>query len=99
MQARRARSYWNAGIGPLTLASCLALAGGIACNGSVGEDPPRDEPSTNDVPKTPAANGGSPTPTPGPKPIAPQPVGPYTGVVGTTDVSILYPMPVLGQST
>jgi hypothetical protein len=32
--------------------------------------------------------------TPAPKPV----VGPYTGSVGTTDVSILYPMPNVGES-
>lgn len=30
-------------------------------------------------------------------PIPPQPKGPYTGRVGTTDVSILYPLPAAGE--
>ena len=66
---------------------CLAIAAG-ACGGAAhapsgDTSPPSLEPAadTTPSPATPA--------TPAPK----YPVGPYTGAVATTDVSILYPLP------
>lgn len=66
---------------------CLAIAagacGGVAHAPSGDTSPPSLDPAadTTPSPATPA--------TPAPK----YPVGPYTGAVATTDVSILYPLP------
>jgi hypothetical protein len=80
----------------LSFVAILALAIS-ACGGSTTVDPifrPDGQPAGNgtDQPKP-----NDPPGTKDPAPVAP--IGPYTGVVGTTDVSILYPMPVKGQST
>ncbi len=71
----------------------LVAAAAAAC----GVTEPGSGPATN----PPAEGPGVDAPAgPGTKKpvIPPQPVGPYTGVVGTTDVSILYPLPLAGAS-
>ncbi|MBS2016431.1 MAG: hypothetical protein JST00_26335 [Deltaproteobacteria bacterium] len=85
-----------------TALSVLALVSAAACGGaaempSTGSPPslgtPIDPPSTS-----PAGPGTGPT-TPSKPPIPAQPTGPYSGLVGTTDVSILYPLPSSGEVT
>lgn len=69
------------------LLAALAVA---ACGGSIGVDPitrAGDAPPTGSEKKSEEA----------PEPVAP--ITPYTGDVGTNDVSILYPMPAAGEST
>src|SRR5690349_14307115 len=61
------------------------------CDGAVAVDPigaPAADPSE---PTTSTAGGGQ-----GSQPVVPQPVAPYTASVATTDVSILYPLPLAG---
>ena len=72
----------------LALVAAVAAA---ACGGTVAVDPIGASGSPADE-KTPSDTGGAVTPTPK------APVGPYTGLVHTTDVSILYPLPTSGGS-
>lgn len=44
------------------------------------------------------SSGGAPGSSGTTTPIPPQPKGPYAGLVGTTDVSILYPLPGAGET-
>ncbi len=44
-----------------------------------------------------SGSSGASSGSSGTTPIPPQPKGPYTGLVGTTDVSILYPLPGAGE--
>lgn len=70
--------------------SALALA--VACGGAAAVDPigaPADGGAAAAI-----EAGTSPDPGVTPTPATPtMPTGPYTGLVGTTDVSILYPLP------
>jgi hypothetical protein len=80
----------------LPFVSLLVGLVAAACGGSIGVDPITGGPGTGPG----DANGGT-TPTqtndePAPDPVAP--TTPYTGDVGTNDVSILYPMPAAGES-
>lgn len=73
--------------------SLLAAVTLAACGGSIGVDPITGGPSS--------APSGEEDPArtndaPAPDPVAP--VAPYTGDVGTNDVSILYPLPGPGAS-
>lgn len=73
--------------------SLLAALSIAACGGSIGVDPITRG--------TDAPPGGSKDST-GTTPVTPEPeapITPYTGDVGTNDVSILYPMPAAGEST
>jgi hypothetical protein len=73
------------------LLSTLALAtacGGIAPSSPSDPSPPASTPPTGMGPVP--SGTGSPASQPTPK----YPIGPYTGIVATTDVSILYPLPV-----
>ncbi len=75
------------------LLSAIVVLALSACGGSTAVDPifrPEGQGGENGSTNAPPAGND-------PAPIAP--IGPYTGLVGTTDVSILYPMPLLGQST
>ncbi len=81
---------------PSLLAS-LALAHALAC-GTVTVEPIGAGPTTDAGAGTDSAVLDAGTPDSGPS-IPPVPVGPYTGIVGTTDVSILYPLPIAGAST
>ena len=72
----------------------VAAAAYGACGGTTALDPivgpaASGEPGATPVPGTPG------TPPPGTTEPLP-PTGPYTGLVGTTDVSILYPLPSSG---
>jgi hypothetical protein len=81
------------------LVSSLVLAlGGAACGGSVAASPAADG-NPGEGPRDPSTTPPSSPAEPVRPPVPKQPVGPYTGPVGTTDVSILYPMPLLGAST
>jgi hypothetical protein len=62
-----------------------------ACGGTV-EQRTGDASPASSVTAT-APTGSTPVDPPSTPPIPPQPRGPYTGAVGTTDVSILYPLP------
>ncbi|MBX3191715.1 MAG: hypothetical protein KF819_32280 [Labilithrix sp.] len=69
------------------MASLLLLA--AACGGSTAVDPIG--------PANPSGGDPSAEPGKGPDTSAPVlPIGPYTGLVGVTDVSILYPLPTSG---
>lgn len=68
---------------------CFAIAAG-ACGGIAPSSPRETSPPEGDPPVTAivvAPDPGAPS-TPAPK----YPIGPYTGAVATTDVSILYPL-------
>jgi hypothetical protein len=82
--------------GRIALTCALALGTGLACNGGVDVAPPSAA-STESPPSSNLFEPAEQTES-RPRPIAPQPVGPYTGLVGTTDVSILYPLPLVGES-
>ena len=77
------------------LLSLLAAAacGGIAPSSSNEPSPPATGPSAGEPPAL-GAPGSSENP-PAPK----YPVGPYTGAVATTDVSILYPLPTNARAS
>lgn len=71
----------------LVIAIALGACGGVAT--SSHGDPSRSSPGDGAQSSAPGASSD-----PGAKPAkAPLPVGPYTGKVATTDVSILYPLP------
>ena len=81
------------------LSGLLLAAAGAACGGSTASEPGGYETPGGG---TTTPGGGSTAPggpgTPG-EPLKPSlPVGPYSGLVGTTDVSILYPLPIAGAS-
>lgn len=77
------------------LLSLLAAAacGGIAPSSSNEPSPPATGPSAGEPPAL-GAPGSSENP-PAPK----YPIGPYTGAVATTDVSILYPLPTNARAS
>jgi hypothetical protein len=77
----------------LVVAIAAAACGGIATS-SPGE-PSSAVPRGPNGTTAPAAPGDPSAPRPS---MAPQPVGPYTGTVATTDVSILYPLPAGAES-
>lgn len=74
-------------------AAVLAIS--LAACGGVVVDPIGGASGTTDPPAGTVKPGDTTPPVPAPK----APIGPYTGLVGTTDVSILYPLPLKGQST
>lgn len=76
-----------------TLPSLLLALSVAACGAGVVVEPIGGGP-----PADPAAPVVTPPVTPA-TPIPKAPIGPYTGLVGTTDVSILYPLPAKGEST
>lgn len=76
-----------------TLASLLLVLSAAACGAGVVVEPIGSEPAP--VPSAPVVTPPVNPTTPTPK----APIGPYSGVVGTTDVSILYPLPAKGEST
>jgi len=81
------------------LSSLLLAAASAACGGATANDPtPGDVPGAkSSVPGVGSTTPGDPG-APG-KPAKPSlPVGPFSGLVGTTDVSILYPLPLAGAS-
>ncbi|HVH42819.1 MAG TPA: hypothetical protein VM925_10770, partial [Labilithrix sp.] len=89
----------------------MVAVSGVAC-GATTVDPIRgpegdngaEQPGDPQLPGASHAAEGTQTPgdargdKDGTKRIPDQPVGPYTAEVGTTDVSILYPMPSTGAS-
>lgn len=81
--------------GPLRTSLLSAVLLAAACGGTVNVDPIGNAPGEPDPAKT--DPGGNTTTPGGPgnttPPVKPQPTGPYDGLVATTDVSILYPMP------
>ena len=81
----------------LSLVAALFLAAAAACGGTVVVEPIGPGGSSGELPPSGSSgtSGNNPDPT-APTPKAP--IGPYTGLVGTTDVSILYPMPLNGAS-
>lgn len=84
-----------------TALSVLALVSAGAACGGAAEGPGSGSPPTLGTPvEPPSTLPGSSTGSPPSKPpIPPQPTGPYSGLVGTTDVSILYPLPTGSEST
>lgn len=74
------------------LALSLLGAFAAACGGTISVDPIEGQPKTD--PSGGAAGPGTTPVTPAPK----APIGPYSGLVHTTDVSILYPLPASGGS-
>lgn len=74
-------------------ATLLVLVAG-ACGGTTAVDP-IVRPASSGEPAAPPDPGALPGPTPGAKEPS-LATGPYTGLVGTTDVSILYPLPISG---
>jgi hypothetical protein len=74
---------------PFVLFAALAAA---ACGGSIGVDPI----TRGAAAPPPNGTGNGEGEEPAPEPVAP--IAPYTGDVGTNDVSILYPMPAAGES-
>lgn len=85
-----------------TALSILALASAAACGGAAEDVSTGGSPPTLGTPAGPPSTSptapGTTTP-PGKPPIPAQPTGPYSGLVGTTDVSILYPLPTGAEST
>ncbi len=74
---------------------CFAIGAG-ACGGISPSSPGTTNPAESDPPTTAIVVPPEPsTPTPAPK----YPIGPYTGAVATTDVSILYPLAASASST
>ena len=75
--------------------SVALLVASAACGGAVNVDPigapTPSAPSAPANPETPSAGTTTPAPV--------APVGPYTGLVHTTDVSILYPLPSPGEAS
>jgi hypothetical protein len=84
---------------PWALLSAVLLAGaGAACGGATsGDDHPTGGTGPSPNGTTTPADPGTPG-SPGTPAKPPFPTGPYSGLVGTTDVSILYPLPTSGQS-
>ena len=78
---------------PAGLGLAMIAAVAAACGGTVAVDPIEGNGTTKPVTPTDTPDDGAPG-TPVPK----APVGPYTGLVHTTDVSILYPLPTSGGS-
>ncbi|MBS2013709.1 MAG: hypothetical protein JST00_12520 [Deltaproteobacteria bacterium] len=83
----------------LSLVAGLSLVVAAACGGTVVVEPigggntSSGNPASSTSSSGGSSSGSTPT-TPTPK----APIGPYTGLVGTSDVSILYPMPLAGQA-
>lgn len=75
--------------------AALGLGISIAACGGVVVEPIGGGGTTTQPPGTPTSPDGTSTP---PVPAPKAPIGPYTGLVGTTDVSILYPLPLKGES-
>lgn len=90
----------NRSLSTLAFAALLAVAAG--CGGLVDDDETRGPAPSGPAPGAPSggsSSGGAPSaPSPSTPTPTPPPVGPYTGLVGTTDVSILYPLPSAGAS-
>jgi hypothetical protein len=84
----------------LALTGALALAAGVACNGSISVDPIGSPSGSGGGggPNGSGADGGASPESPRTKVIPDQATSPYTAVVATTDVSILYPLPATGES-
>lgn len=83
-----------------SLACFALLLAAAACGGRVDDDGASPSGPSSGSPVTGGPSGAAtaeppPSSTPAPKPPA---VGPYTGLVGTTDVSILVPLPAPGAS-
>ena len=81
---------------PTFLAVALGLA---ACGGTIAVDPITRDSGNGGSSSSSGGTSSSGDPpgtvsTPAPK----APIGPYAGLVGTTDVSILYPLPSGAQS-
>jgi hypothetical protein len=76
-----------------SILSILFLA---ACGGAVEQRSGSPAPVSSQTPPV-ASVPSNPMP-PSQPPIPPQPRGPYAGAVGTTDVSILYPLPGVGTA-
>lgn len=80
---------------PFSRTAALAVGITIAACGGVVVEPIGGGETVTQPPGTPAKPGDTTTP---PVPAPKAPIGPYTGLVGTTDVSILYPLPLKGES-
>lgn len=80
----------------LSLVAALSIAAAAACGGTVVVEPIGPDGTKNDPPGATSSGGTSGTTPTTPAPKAP--IGPYTGLVGTSDVSILYPLPLDGAS-
>lgn len=76
----------------LVLALSAAACGGLA---SVPSEPSGSSAPAPDGPPAASPTGDAPAET-APRPIPEPTTTPYTGLVGTTDVSILYPLPASG---
>lgn len=74
------------------LLSALALAAG-ACGGIAPSSSGAPSPAASDSPPGTLPAPGDPSSSASP-PVPKHPLGPYTGLVATTDVSILYPLPL-----
>jgi hypothetical protein len=75
----------------------LALTAG-ACGGIAPSSPGDATPSATGPSADPGPTLGG-TDTPAGPPVPKYPIGPYTGMVATTDVSILYPLPLTAHAT
>lgn len=80
----------------LPFVSLLAALVAAACGGSIGVDPITGGPGAGPGNTNGAPDGNQTNTEPAPHPVAP--TTPYTGDVGTNDVSILYPMPAAAES-
>lgn len=79
------------------LLAAAAVPAGVACGGRAAEEGSSGAPPGATPPGATPPPATSSEPSAPAKPVVPpQPVGPYTGLVGTTDVSILYPLPLAG---
>ena len=78
------------------LLSALALAAG-ACGGIAPSSSGAPSPAASDSPPGTLPAPGDPSSSASPPPPK-YPIGPYTGLVATTDVSILYPLPLKARA-